>query len=151
MNKLKKEHLIIYVVLLVIVGAGAFYGGVKYQSSKTASGRQLASGTDTRGGPRASGANGANRPVVGQIASMDASSITVKLSDGSSKIVLTNGSTTISKTDSATIADLKTGDNVGVFGVTNSDGSVTAQNIQLNPMFRFGQGGGQGGQNTTGQ
>lgn len=43
---------------------------------------------------------------------------------------------TINKATTATKSDLKTGEKVAVFGTPNSDGSVTAQSIQLNPMFR---------------
>lgn len=77
--------------------------------------------------------------VVGEIISQDSKSITVKLQDGSSKIVLLSDSATVSKTESGSKSDLKDGTTVAVFGTTNSDGSVTAQNIQLNPAFRFGQ------------
>lgn len=44
-------------------------------------------------------------------------------------------SATYSKTAIGAKTDLKIGDNVGVFGTTNSDGSVTAQTVQENPSF----------------
>jgi hypothetical protein len=43
----------------------------------------------------------------------------------------------ISKTQTTSKSDLTQGANVAVFGSPNSDGSVTAQNVQLNPMFRM--------------
>ncbi len=79
---------------------------------------------------------GANRPVVGQIVSVDPTGITVKMPDGSTKIVVVSSSTTINKAATGTKEDLKTGVNVAVFGTANSDGSETAQSIQLNPMMR---------------
>ncbi len=80
------------------------------------------------------GMNG--RPISGEILSSDDKSITVKLQDGSSKIVLLSDKTQINKATSVTKLDLKSGEKVAVFGSENSDGSVTAQNIQLNPQFR---------------
>ena len=76
------------------------------------------------------------RPINGEIISSDDKSITVKLSDGSSKIVVLGTSTVINKADQATKDDLKVGEKAAVFGTENSDGSITAQNIQLNPTFR---------------
>lgn len=70
----------------------------------------------------------------------DDKSITVKLQDGSSKIILITDKTVINKAAEATKDDLKGGEKVAVFGEINSDGSVTAQNIQLNPILRAGQG-----------
>jgi len=35
-------------------------------------------------------------------------------------------------------SELKVWENVSVFGAENTDGSVTAQNIQLNPTQRIG-------------
>ena len=63
-------------------------------------------------------------------------SVTVKLMDGTSKIVLFSDKTEINKAQQAQTADLKVGEKVMVMGQENSDGSVTAQNIQLNPVFR---------------
>ena len=76
------------------------------------------------------------RPVVGEIISLDDKSITVKLQDGSSKIILLPESVTVSKTDSGSKADLKNGINVGIIGTENQDGSITAQNVQINPAFQ---------------
>ncbi len=133
-----KNANIIAVVLLIIGLGGGFFAGMQYQKSQVPQG---ANGQGRRLG--AGGQNGANRPVAGDIISSDDKSITVKMQDGSSKIVLVSSSTQINKAAIATKADLKTGERVAVFGTTNSDGSVTAQNIQLNPQTR-GFGGNQG-------
>lgn len=126
------------IVVALIVGAASFYGGMKYQEMKGTSARngQFQRGTGAQaGGRNGQGLNGA-RPVSGQILSVDANGITVKLSDGSSKIVVVSDSTQINKAATAQKSDLVVGQQVAVFGMANSDGSLTAQNIQLNPMMR---------------
>lgn len=124
-------------VIVVVVAAAAFFVGMKYQQSKTPSaGAQGAnsavSGTGTRTGR--GGQNGTGGGTRGQVVSVDSNSITVKLSDGSSKIVLINGSTQIGKAQKAVQSDIQSGDTVMAFGTANSDGSITAQNIQINPL-----------------
>jgi ribosomal protein S1 len=76
------------------------------------------------------------RPVSGEIISQDDKSITVKLQDGSSRIVILSDQTEINKTSEGSKEDLKTGERITTFGTENSDGSVTAQNVQLNPQIR---------------
>jgi len=129
-----KNTAIITVLLLIIVGGGAFFGGMKYQQSKRPSStRQFGNVQGTKG---SQGSRQDFRPVNGEIIGSDDKSITVKLQDGSSKIVLLSDKTEINKAATATKEDLKTGEKVAVFGTENSDGSVTAQNIQLNPITR---------------
>ncbi len=70
---------------------------------------------------------------MGEILSEDDKSITVKMEDGSSKIVLISDTTQINKTDPGAKSDLTVGTKVGVFGVDNN-GTVTAQNIQIDPQ-----------------
>lgn len=134
-------------VIAVVVAALAFYGGMKYQQmhGATTRGGQFAgrgSGQFGQAGDSSGAAGQGNRggaafrPINGEITSSDDKSITVKLQDGSSKIVLFSDSTQINKADQASKDDLKSGTKVAVFGQTNADGSVTAQNIQLNPMMR---------------
>lgn len=133
--------IIIIVVLLILVGGGSFFAGTKYQQGRRGqfagqfSGQQ---GDHTNQFRQGSGLG--LRPVSGEIIGQDDKSITVKLQDGSSKIVLLSNTTTISKSADATKADLKVGEKVATFGTENSDGSITAQNVQINPNF-----GGMGG------
>ena len=77
-------------------------------------------------------------PVRGQIVSSGDNTITVKLSDGSSKIVDLTSQTKINKATTGSVSDLKTGTTVTAIGTTNSDGSVTAQDVTIgNGMFRI--------------
>lgn len=129
---------IVIVILLLLVGGGAFFGGMKYQQSQqpTVSSQSMNGQRFTGTGGQQNGTRTRGGQVVGGIISQDDKSITVKLQDGSSKIVLFSDTTTISKATEGSRNDLKVGERVGVFGTTNSDGSVTAQNIQLNTAVR---------------
>lgn len=145
---MKQKNLIITIGIVVVVAAVAFFGGMQFQKTQRtqignfAGGQgnfqgRLGQGGGTGEPTRRFGGTGGGA-VVGEIIAADDKSITVKLSDGSSKIVLLSSSTTINKADTATKSDLKTGVQVAAFGAANSDGSVTAQSIQLNPMMRMG-------------
>lgn len=126
---MKNNTITIGFVVLFVAGI-SFFSGMKYQENKRpAFNRQSA--LDMRRTQ-----NGNNRPINGEILSSDEKSITVKQMDGSSKIVLLTSTTTLNKASGAAKSDLKVGEKVNVFGVTNADGSVTAQNIQLNPQVR---------------
>lgn len=132
--KIKTSYIISALLLLIGLGIG-FFGGTKYQQGKVA-------GAATSGQNRGRFGNGngiGGRATAGEIISKDDKSITVKMQDGSTKIVLLSSSTTINKASEGSVGDLTTGERVAVFGTTNSDGSVTAQNIQINPLIRNGQ------------
>ena len=137
-----------YVIILVIVFAAAgFYGGVTYQKSKASSyaGAGAAGGYGRRFGGQggaggAGGPGGASgmKPISGQIVSSGNNTITVKLSDGSSKIVDITGQTAINKSTKGSASDLTSGQQVTAFGSANSDGSITAQAINVGSgMFRM--------------
>ena len=131
---MKNNMIIIVIVVALVVGAGGFFAGMKYQQSKSPAGR-FGNFQNARNGNTGQRAQGF-RPVNGEIISSDDKSITVKLQDGSSKIVLLTDTTSINKSSEGSKSDLKLGEKVAVFGTENSDGSVTAQNVQLNPLSR---------------
>ncbi|HEV2339181.1 MAG TPA: DUF5666 domain-containing protein [Patescibacteria group bacterium] len=135
----KTTGTIIAVVLIVLTGIGGFFGGMQYQKSKAA-GRAMMGGGGMgfyrgfgQGGMGGMGQNGGL--VRGQILSVSGNTMTVKLRDGSSKIVLLSGSTNLMKLAKAAASDLNTGETVMIMGTTNSDGSVTAQNVSINPQM----------------
>lgn len=135
---MKNNQLVITIIAVVVVGAVAFFGGMQYQKSQRATGANFGGGRFLRAN-RGSNTNFA--PVRGQIISADANSITVKMQNGSSKIVVIPFSASITEATSAGKQALTTGKEVLVVGTSNSDGSITAQNVQLNPQTAmFGRG-----------
>ncbi|OGG27241.1 hypothetical protein A2960_00270 [Candidatus Gottesmanbacteria bacterium RIFCSPLOWO2_01_FULL_39_12b] len=136
---MKNPKLIAIIAVLIVLGGGSFYAGMKYQESKAQSvARQFGDGQHQSGTGQFQNRNRSGfRPVAGEIIGSDDKSITVKLADGSSKIVLLSEKTEINKADKANVVDLKAGEKVAVFGTENSDGSISAQNIQLNPQLRM--------------
>jgi len=136
-----KSNLVLPIVLLVVglgagFGGGYYFKGYQQTQARVAFAGGLPGGAQRFTGTRGAGARGgAGGAVTGEVLSMDAKSLTVKMSDGSTKIVLFAGSTTYSDTTTATQTDIKTGETVAIFGTPNSDGSVTATNIQINPAF----------------
>jgi hypothetical protein len=140
---MQTKQMIVVGAIVVMVGVGGFLVG---KSTATATSSRFPQyGTGMPGGQRNGTGQGTNtrsntmmryRPVNGEIIESGDDSVTVKLMDGTSKIVLFSDKTEINKAQQAQTADLKVGEKVMVMGQENSDGSVTAQNIQLNPVFR---------------
>ena len=135
-----KNNVAVIVIIALLVGGGlGFFGGMQYQKGQrsAAAAQFAAGGFGARGFSGTAGARGRNgNGASGTILSADASSITVQLADGSSKIVLVTSSTSINKATQGSMSDLAVGTKVAAFGTTNSDGSITATNVQVNPMMR---------------
>lgn len=120
----------IAVIASIVIAGGAFFAGMQYQKGQRGNFGQFGANGQRGMGMRTGNMNNF-RPVTGEIISADDKTITVKIPDGSSKIVLFSDSTMISEATSSTKQSLQTGKKVMIFGSSNSDGSVTAQNIQL--------------------
>jgi hypothetical protein len=126
---MKKSALVISVVILAIA---AFYLGMVYGKSQSAS-SATALRASFAGRTSRTGAAGAGF-TTGTIIAEDSTSITLQLpNNAGSKIIFYSSATPISKMAQGTSADLTNGTNVSVTGTTNSDGSITAQNIQIRP------------------
>jgi len=128
-------------LVAVIVGGAAFFGGTKYAESKNPQGARAQGNFQNIGGGQTGGAgrmmgrgqNGANF-AGGQIIAKDDKSVTVKLSNGGSKIIFYSASTKVEKFTEGTANDLAVGSTIAANGNANQDGSITAQSIQLRPQ-----------------
>ena len=148
MNKTKIIAVII--IGLVIVGGGSFYAGMKYGQSKNSNVSSGGAGNFANltpeerqariqqfggaGGGRIRGSQAGGGFASGDIIAKDDKSITVKMRDGSSKIVFYSGTTEVGKSVSGAVSDLEVGKTISVSGTANQDGSITAQSIQLRPI-----------------
>jgi hypothetical protein len=130
METTNKNTKIVGAVIIVIVLGLSFYSGMRYGGNNVAA-AAAARGANFQnrgvGGVR----GGAGGGTAGNIISKDATSVTVGLRDGGSKIVFFSPSTSILTSASGTPADLIAGKQVVVQGAANKDGSVSATNIQV--------------------
>lgn len=131
MNNHKQKTM--YGILGIAMLAIGFYGGISYEKSKvpTSGAGQYMGGNGRQ--MRMGGARGGGF-ISGEIISQDQNGITVKVSDGGSKIVFFSASTTIAKSTSGSKDDLTVGTQVVINGKTNADGSITADNVQIRPV-----------------
>lgn len=127
-----KNKIIIAIVVLVVI-AVSFYGGVKYSQGQTSKAQASRFAGLTQGQGR-QGMRGLGGNTNGEILSIEPTSLIIKLQNGGSKIVLFVASTTVSKMAQSSISDLKIGSQIMVSGNANSDGSVNALSIQEIPI-----------------
>ena len=125
---------IIWGIVGIIVLVGVFFGGVSYGKGQTAS-TTATTGAAAYAGARTRGAGGFGGATVGQILSENAQSITISLPSGGSEIIFLDNTTPITKQVSGTMSDLTVGTTVSVVGTTNTDGSVSAQSVQIRPAM----------------
>jgi uncharacterized protein YneF (UPF0154 family) len=136
-----KKNLILILIVLIIVGAGGFFGGMKYgqsQALKNLTPEKMREIFQQRGGQLFTQNQGQRQRagqnfVLGQVISKDEKSLTIKLADGSTKIVFLSQSTQITKATEGSIEDIEIGKEISVIGTQNEDGSLTARTIQISP------------------
>lgn len=131
---MQKQFPILYTIILCgSIGVAAFVGGTLYQKNQTP--RQMMGAFGNRQ-PGTAGTslrqNGMGmRPVAGEIISVDETGVTLKLADGSTKIVLIADSINITKANPASRSALIVGEKLNVFGTQNTDGTIKAQSVSV--------------------
>jgi hypothetical protein len=136
---MKKNNLILVIVIAVVVGGLAFWGGIQYQKRQIGNLRSDQP-ANIRGQlkemPERSGTQ-LGRAVNGEIISVEDETITIKTQEDDTRIVIFSDSTRINKTNEGSIADLQIGEQVMVVGAEDTSGVVTAQNISIGEgLFR---------------
>jgi hypothetical protein len=123
----------------VILVALAFWAGTAYANHKNRTARTVMMGGQAQGmrgnfavGGMRTGAN-AGSFVSGTVLSKTDTALTVQNQAGGSKIVLVSSSTAVSKSAQGALTDVAVGSSIVATGTTNSDGSITAQTVQVRP------------------
>lgn len=142
-------------ISIVLAGGIGFYGGMEYDPQKSkqpitsgsfaGNGSGYGRGTgatgqqDQRQGQRPAGGQGMRQGVpgggfvAGQVISKDDSSVTIKTKDGSSQIIFFSDTANIDKSVSGSKDDLSIGQQITANGKVGTDGSMTAETIQIRP------------------
>lgn len=126
-------------LVIVLVAAASFYGGTLYG----AKGKKATPDFSRMGVPGQQNGSGMKRNlgqnggfINGSLLSQDDKSLTVKLPDGGSKIIFWSEATQFMKMASSSREQLVIGDEIMVNGTTNTDGSILAQTIQVQPEMQ---------------
>ncbi len=130
----KKIILIMLVIAVICGGVGYKIGGKISQVKRFAQFGQM--GQKDGQMPRLRQGFGGQvgqgrRHTEGEILSVDDKGVTVKLADGSSKIVLFSDKTTYALSTTADKSKVVVGQKVDIVGDLNTDGSVSAASVQL--------------------
>ena len=146
---MQNKNIVISVIVCIVIAGISFWSGMKYDASKS-SVNQLSNinsrggqgGFNQNSGGKSQGMRGGTNGgmnnggfISGEIISKDANSMTIKLRDGGSKIVLLSPSLKVEKTVDGTVSDVVIGKSVMITGTPNPDGSVSAASIQMRPTF----------------
>jgi len=134
---MQKNNILIAAGVVIIAGV-SFFGGIQYDKSQTPV-RGNFSGQTAGAFAGRSGMGGAGRAsggfVSGKVLSVGSGSLTIQLQNGNSQIILLGSTAQVLKTTSGSISDLAQGTNVVITGTPNSDGSLTAESVQIRPAL----------------
>ena len=121
------------VVALIIGFAAGYYVPHGAQNGFAGRGGTAMLTRGGTGGSFARGAGGTGGLLAGTVEKQSDGSFTLNTRDGSSHVVLVTSGTSVTKSVSGSASDVTNGVNVIVTGTQNSDGSISATNIQLRP------------------
>ncbi len=126
-----QKRLVTTGIIALIIGAGIGYAGAGMLTRPATP--QFTRGNLGGGAGMMRGSVNNGGFLSGTIVREDSSSLTLNTRDGSSHIVFVTPDTNISKSVQGVLSDIPVGATVIVSGTTNSDGSVSANLIQLRP------------------
>lgn len=136
-----KKNILLVLIATVFIICSSFYAGVRYEKNvKIPFESRLTAGlsnirNQSVSAPRALGnrfqrdAEGGN--ISGKVVSNENNTVTVQLQNGGTKLVIVPLSAVVTKSNVVKISDITNDQYVMVSGKINTDGSITAQSIQI--------------------
>lgn len=148
-----RKMIVAVLITAIVFGAVGFGGGMmigKKSASPGVSGRMMGANGTPGGFPgqdaQSGGGNFSTGNVaVGKVTDKDDKSFTLKLADGSTRVVYYSSSTTFSKTETVTAGDVSVDTTVSAMGTATSGGDLTATRVTIGEGIGFGGRGMMGG------
>lgn len=152
-------------LVVAVVAAAGFFAGVRVEKGRagsstvaSATGARRGTGTgagrftgSSSGGASGGGAGFGRGRTIGQVVAIEGSDLLITDATGNTIKVSTSPSSTITKTDAASVSDIHPGDTLVITGTQQPDGSTAATSIIVGGASGpggggfFGGGGGGGG------
>ncbi|MGB9848189.1 MAG: hypothetical protein ACPLKV_03245 [Minisyncoccia bacterium] len=131
-----KNKNLIFVIILIVAVIISFYGGMKYQQNKSVTINQTANARNfNRFGVNGNATNSLNflrqQIIIGEIIAKDDQTLTIKLPNGGSQIVVYSNVTKVEKNEPAKLSDLKVGQNVMISTQSVDQKTLSATSIQI--------------------
>jgi hypothetical protein len=127
----KNKVTIIWIIVAIIAFVGGWWIGRATVPAATSGRGAYAGASSTRGTFASRGGAASGGLAMGQVLSIDSQSITLQLANGNSENVFYSSSTPVIIPQPASISSITPGTNVIITGTANSDGSLTAESIQV--------------------
>lgn len=143
---MKNQNMIVAcTVTAVVAGSIGFFGNNLYQQSqrnsrfpqmenRTGNGQNNFGTNRQVNGSIQPGMMGRGGALNGEVTAKDNKTLTIKLSDGSSKIVILSDNTTYRTSTETTQDKVEIGTKIAAFGTTSTDGTTVATSIEVNPI-----------------
>jgi hypothetical protein len=134
MKTINKQLVTTALISIIVSGGVGYYIGTHKQATPTrmqGAFGQGGAGQGQRGGFARGGVN--SNMINGDVVSLSDNILTVKGRDGGSRVVLFTGTTKVTKSVTGERGDVKEGSSVLIIGAQNTDGSVTAESVQIRP------------------
>lgn len=127
----------------IVAGGLGFWGGQHFNQFTRGTrfaqmGNRGLNGAVGAGRPNASGQGGIGMrggAVIGEVTAKDGKSLTVKLADGSSKIVILSDATTYRASSQSSLDKIEVGTKIAAQGASNADGTTIAASVEIDPLF----------------
>ncbi|MFZ2199497.1 MAG: hypothetical protein WAV40_01775 [Microgenomates group bacterium] len=130
------QNIVVACIITAVLAGGVGYkvGTSNFAFGKFSNTNQRFGGRGQNNYPTGQGMMGRGGALTGEVTAKDGKTLTVKLSDGSSKLVIFSDTTTYRTAIDSSMDKVEVGTKIAAFGTTSTDGSTVATSIEINPL-----------------